>query len=103
MPCNYQTESGCSRTAMEIGKSLQSKDPEEKRVREIDAHQGVDGLRARRELAKGDRELVGSAPGVRRKIIERLAGSSPEDAGKFAGSLEDRLTCRTIITIVIVS
>ncbi|RWW14757.1 hypothetical protein BHE74_00010955 [Ensete ventricosum] len=75
MPCNYQTESGCSRTAMEIGKSLQSKDPEEKRVREIDAHQGVDGLRgACRELAESDLELVGSSP----KVIESLLGVRQE-------------------------
>ncbi|RWV91916.1 hypothetical protein GW17_00045765 [Ensete ventricosum] len=62
-----------------------------------------------RELAEGDRELTGSSPkvigsvsGVHRKMIERLAESSSEDARKFIESSEDRLTCRTIRMIIIV-
>ncbi|RWV84894.1 hypothetical protein GW17_00053360, partial [Ensete ventricosum] len=45
----------------------------------------------RRELTKGAQELAGSTSGVHRKMIERLTGSSPEDAEKFIGSSEDRL------------
>ncbi|RWW09988.1 hypothetical protein GW17_00026495 [Ensete ventricosum] len=43
------------------------------------------------EFAEGDRELVGSMPGVHQKMIERLAGSLLEDAEKFVKSLKDQI------------
>ncbi|RWW15272.1 hypothetical protein GW17_00020896 [Ensete ventricosum] len=46
----------------------------------------------RRKFAEGDREPAWSMPGVHRKLIERLVGSLPEDAGRFAKSSEDQLT-----------
>ncbi|RWW86245.1 hypothetical protein BHE74_00004987 [Ensete ventricosum] len=59
-------------------------------------------LGIRQELAKGDREFARSALEVHQKMIERLVGSSLEDAGKFAGSSPDQLTCRTTRVIVFV-
>ncbi|RWW46222.1 hypothetical protein BHE74_00047863 [Ensete ventricosum] len=44
----------------------------------------LDSLGVRQEFAEGDREVTGSTPGVREKMIERLVESSLEDAGKFA-------------------
>ncbi|RWV98164.1 hypothetical protein GW17_00039005 [Ensete ventricosum] len=41
-------------------------------------------LGVRQEFAEGDREVTGSTPGVREKMIEKLVESSLEDAGKFA-------------------
>ncbi|RZS00258.1 hypothetical protein BHM03_00029929 [Ensete ventricosum] len=46
------------------------------------------------------RELAGSTPGVHRKMIKRLAGSSLKDAEKFAGSSKDQLTCRIRMLVV---
>ncbi|RZR85986.1 hypothetical protein BHM03_00013101 [Ensete ventricosum] len=51
-----------------------------------------DAVGDRRKFAEGDREPAWSTPGVHRKLIKRLVGSLPEDAGRFAESSEDQLT-----------